>query len=98
MSQATKFTPGPWHAWDRGIGFEVHTGKGPCDGDCGGCINDGFRETFTEANARLIAAAPDLYKVLHDGLAMHKGECASPGDCPFLRDAEAALRRARGET
>jgi len=94
MSQATKFTPGPWHAWDRGIGFEVHTGKGPCDGDCGGCINDGFRETFTEANARLIAAAPDLYVALkerHDAMNHHLGDaCECSTNTPLLM--------ARGET
>lgn len=58
-------TPGPWHAWDRGIGYEVHkgaerdclsefgTGSEHCDE-----LNDGFRETFARGDADLIAHAP----------------------------------------
>lgn len=57
-------TPGPWHARDRGIGWEVHIGAacqptGWCD-----AVNDGFRETFSEADARLIAAAPEMLTAL----------------------------------
>lgn len=41
----------PWKAWDRGIGYEVHSqGDEP--------INSGHRETFTKADATFIAAAP----------------------------------------
>lgn len=41
----------PWKAWDRGIGYEVHSqGDQP--------INSGHRETFTKADAEFIAAAP----------------------------------------
>jgi hypothetical protein len=56
-------TPGPWKAWDRGFGWEIH---GPDDE----AINRGFRETFSREDAELIAeavnsrrldtAAPDL--------------------------------------
>ncbi len=46
-------TPGPWTAWDRGIGWEVHDPKGwP--------VNSEHKDTFKEADARLIAAAPEL--------------------------------------
>lgn len=59
-----KHTPGPWHAADRGIGWEVHIGaEHPEEGWCDS-INEGFRETFTEADARLIAAAPQMYAAL----------------------------------
>lgn len=50
-------TPGPWKVWDRGIGWEVHAPNG-------WAVNSGHRETFSEADARLIAAAPDLLAVL----------------------------------
>ncbi len=56
-------TPGPWHAWDRGIGWEVHKGEEGSENGLLTVVNDGFRETFTEADARLIAAAPDLLAV-----------------------------------
>lgn len=60
--------PEPWHVYDRGIGFEVHFGPAPEDGEhwwhasadrpSGECheLNDGFRETMGEANARRIVA------------------------------------------
>ena len=55
-------TPGPWHAWDRGIGYEVHVGP-DCEGLGWGeseCreLNSEFRETFRESDAHLIANAP----------------------------------------
>lgn len=51
------YTPGPWSAWDRGIGWEVH-------GADGEAINSGFRETFSREDAALISAAPDLLAAL----------------------------------
>jgi hypothetical protein len=55
-----KPTPGPWHSCYRGIGWEVHVGAS-CGDECF-CVNDGFRDTFTEPDARLISATPDLLK------------------------------------
>ncbi len=57
-------TPGPWHAWDRGIGCEVHQGQDgthegwPIDRPCSP-LNDEFRETFRKSDAHLIAHAPE---------------------------------------
>lgn len=50
-------TPGPWHAWDRGIGWEVHEGDGCAQRMCME-INSEFRETFRAGDAALIANAP----------------------------------------
>ena len=48
-ARAEAATEGPWEAWDRGIGFEVHVnGEG---------LNSEFRETFRQADAEFIAAA-----------------------------------------
>ena len=73
---STKFTPGPWHAnWTRlngkAIGFhvadETHGSIRPiCE------FYDGTEAMTTEeveANARLIAAAPELLGVLEIGRA-----------------------------
>lgn len=87
----TAFTPGPWC---------VATGKNISVGPVGGgqrvalCNYD--NGSTEKANARLIAAAPDLYAALDRLLsngdvrdAMHKGE---------LKQARAALARVQGET
>jgi hypothetical protein len=106
LSDGAKWTPGPWSAWDRGIGWEVLAGPAT-DHKPGTPINDEFRSTFTEPDAHLIAAAPELYAALE---AIVKGE---PG--PLLTGekemfarmdrrqarmaaARAALAKARGET
>ena len=46
-------TPTPWTAYDRGIGWEIHGANGER-------INEGFRDTFSRADAELCAAAPEL--------------------------------------
>lgn len=102
----TKFTPGPWRTVrpsDNPTKLYVR--------DCGGLIAEGpfpshyegQDERFAkevdqyEANARLIAAAPELYEALdqilddmgNDGLSC----------CQAAKDqARAALAKARGET
>lgn len=60
---AAAATPGPRHAADRGIGWEVHRGEAPRD-SCweqpvdSWCqpLNDGERETFAQGDAALLAA------------------------------------------
>ena len=63
----------PWHAWDRGIGYELHVGatcrdemepRGYCEG-----VNNGFRETFGAPEAELIVAAVNALPTLLDRLA-----------------------------
>jgi hypothetical protein len=55
-------TPGPWTAWDRGIGWEVHDPNGwP--------VNSEHKDTFKEADARLIAHAPELLEALRVALS-----------------------------
>ena len=61
-------TPRPWHAWDRGIGFEVHTEAEHNPIRCDP-LNSGFRETFCGPDARLIAAAVNALPTLLDRLA-----------------------------
>ena len=60
----------PWHAWDRGIGYELHVGatcrdemepRGYCEE-----VNNGFRETFGAPEAELIVAAVNALPTLLD--------------------------------
>ena len=77
-------SPGPWHAWDRGIGWEVHGVPPHDDGEHYwfrepteddlrkgyGCpnLNDGFRETMTEADAKLVAVSKNHLLSLAEAL------------------------------
>ena len=87
----TKHTPGPWRAVGRDI-LSLHAyprASGPLV-----CTVDDNDDRFTEADARLIAAAPDLLaacEVLLDAVARgdHKDKA--------LRTARAAVKKARGE-
>ena len=95
----TKHTPGPWEvSWDKyGKESEIHGKSELNDGPI--CIipHDDVTESGAEeqlANARLIAAAPELLEAL-EGLAMKAGR-------HFWRDvvvtqARAAIAKAKGE-
>jgi len=107
-------TPVPWHASDRGIGWEIHAGREPAEGCWGDrsdyCreVNDGFRDTFTEADARFTARAANSHAALVEALravltpcppGTHNigpdGECP---ECPVEVQARAAIALAEGET
>jgi hypothetical protein len=87
---AEQFTPGPWE-------IESRVGSGKNDYAVSPAIgNDGFVCALThgpdaQANARLIAAAPDLYSALD---AVNE-EILLDGHLQEL--VEAALAKARGE-
>ena len=63
-------TAGPWHAVDRGVGWEVHKpGKGQCwenslRKDCGDELNGEMKETFTEGDAAFITHSRTRYPAL----------------------------------
>ncbi len=62
--ETTLSNPLSWHAYDRGVGWEVHTTPKPADHDhppwCTS-VNDGYRETMTEQDARYIAKSANAY-------------------------------------
>ena len=90
----TTHTPGPWHVGDEDM---VADGPFICAGST--MIADvwcGLPGDTFKANARLIAAAPDLLAALK-----HVEICASCaqadwGACPGGRQALAAIARAEG--
>lgn len=110
----TKFTPGPWHVKPNSIGgpavgpeeavvADIRTYGGPHVG--------GQQHPQTAANARLIAAAPDLLEALqwYEAKAVQMGRAAIDQDSKLLLElmkeiaveygaqARAAIAKATGE-
>jgi len=89
----SKYTPGPWKAHPTGLArsglpeYQIHWS------DIGECVAE---VVHGDADARLIAAAPELYAALEAIIAWEQSE-----DGPFawevLDQAKAALAKARGE-
>lgn len=97
MSDVTKWTPGPWVVGNGLDMKSVYGGKheqllaistGEDYGSYFGDDTDDI-ECMEQANAHLIAAAPDMYKALQT-LARNFPDCAT-------QDAVDALAKARGE-
>jgi hypothetical protein len=100
-----KWTPGPWlYEYDRADEQWAIWTRQPHTG----CIAAVFPEDVNgdfpaEANARLIAAAPDLYEALADMLAgwryirEHHGDLYGVGWSRCEASARAALAKARGQ-
>ena len=106
MSNETRWTPGPWIAYpnqDENLFYIAQQDGAPYTPGysdvCGlSCHTwDGERFTVQQANAHLVAAAPELYEAL-DMLM----ESTGPGDAAHLLAEERAnimalLAKARGE-
>ena len=103
----TKWTPGPWEFVDPGPHgeFQVHWSDVDADDD-GRAVDHGHTvctvhdvtEDSGEANARLIASAPDLYAALAAVIGDYEAHMR-PHDyvtAPLL-NARAALSKARGD-
>lgn len=111
-----KHTPGSWYistkVWDRNNGAALHGEtpvvrmNGPCDAVI---VSLGAAKTELEANARLIAAAPDLLEALKamlesDGSNHESDESLRerhaagywPTFIPILLRARAAIAKAEG--
>lgn len=100
----TKFTPGPWKV-DPKYSRDIQAPDGLDVATC--CLSILNRKVTTEeesiANARLIAASPDMYEALKDLLDMLETEISAGSGltCDFERrvlpNARSALSKARGE-
>lgn len=99
----TMFTKGPWKlVFSEGDGHVISMGTRINSKGCykshhiieyDHCLypEDGEQFQEADANAHLVAAAPDLYEALDELLA------ACGGNGPASQKARAALRLARGE-
>ena len=99
MSDETKHTPGPWCAW-RPIGEEWAVTENKHDGVMPMRIAN---EIDREADARLIATAPELLAALKDcEEALHLATTPLPEDREEVfsaqRKARAAIKRAEGRS
>jgi hypothetical protein len=87
---APQFTPGPWSFDGPPASRIVWSGA---DRRICFLTSDGPNL----ANARLIAAAPELYEALADIMAHHEGFFVSTFELELATRATAALAKARGE-
>ena len=102
----TKYTPGPWFVWEGGVyaGMPKVKKRGYLKGyDAKICATDDMYGTARarKANARLIAAAPDLLEALQN-IAEYwnqgQNEAAMADACwHAIHTARAAIARATGE-
>lgn len=98
MMEKTKHTPGPWHS--RPVGFRGHMEIFTASDDLIAALH--LRDD-TAANARLIAAAPELLGELvkiTDAYAeamKDAGVTHYPEALVVVRQARAAIAKARGE-
>jgi len=92
-----KHTPGPWEAFATPVGVGVISRRRADVAHCGGFDTDRPREE-EEANARLIASAPDLLEALIELRDAHHGlrSSAKIKHAAYLK-ARAAIARATGE-
>ena len=94
-----KWTPGPWYVSNMS---EIFHGDDCNLADCWSVHAD-IDEDECEANAHLIAAAPDMYDALEsaeESIATFIGVHGYPTDSgagEILRQVSAALAKARGE-
>lgn len=68
-----KFTPGPWKSVENSISSEMYffaNSQGKLLGETIGLTRD---KDENMANANLIAAAPDMYQVIHDLIEVIQG-------------------------
>ncbi len=92
----TKFTAGPWEAFNRD-NYQSIFAKGY---ERTICVVESYSKGFgpdrdeRDANAHLIAAAPELYESLKDVLGLITPEFEQS---PMVSFAKAALAKARGE-
>ena len=101
----TKHTPGPWFIWEGGAyaGRPEVKKRGELRGyDAKICEIDDIDGTVRsrKANARLIAAAPDLLEALQVMVRDYGAARASCGDLemsPALFQAQRAITKATGE-
>ena len=93
MTQETKHTPAPWIALEGDYGWQIHSDKSRWIANikCESC------PAHEEANANLIAAAPELLEALEMALELEDFECHGYAGETVAKKARQAIAKARGE-
>ena len=98
----TKFTPGPWTATSYPDSLEASVLAPICGTEAIGeiaWIGENNFKTQAEANAHLIAAAPDMYVECEAALSFLQDDSKSPQRrAAMIEYLEATLAKARGES
>lgn len=94
----SKYTPGPWKAFIRGRTIAILTRETQAVIAWPGFDSSSYNLKTQKANARLIAAAPDLADALKEAVNCY-GKLGGPWNVPsdpggWLERARAALRKA----
>lgn len=98
----TTHTPGPWHVIDHalpGINYEDRMIVDDCGNRIALVRGDGVAASIREANARIIAAAPDLLEACEAALCVHDvfSTATTPRLLPEVADIlRAAIAKAKG--
>ena len=102
----TKHTPGPWEVEFNYEGQHrfcpfIQVGPARISFTQGyDCLTDAARKSEAEANARLIAAAPELLEALYAGPSgfhtLPNGKDCACSNCEFVRLKTAAIAKATG--
>jgi len=104
-------TAGPWHIGPFDRDNQIFSDNGRMRLETGGTtlypiatVNDGWDNTEDEANARLIAAAPELLAALKECVPWLESMPLATGDQPLrnkaardLYNAQAAIAKAEGK-
>lgn len=95
-------TPGPWlcYAQTRGFAVESFDSNGHNPGICdvnGADERKAEGREINYANARLIAAAPELLAALERVLECHRLKISLDTNAAALEQARAAIAKAKGE-
>lgn len=90
MNTTTKHSPGPWTCFKRSGGFSIESPGLHAVASINWIM---AKRDCAEANARLIAAAPDLLEALR-AAADYMGEMGHPVE--LLEQARAAIAKAEG--
>lgn len=88
-----RWTPGPWYIRERTGGFTIWSDHGAVTSTTITPLSS--RRAEGEANARLVAAAPDLYEALEMVRDANESDPHIPPSA--LAKIHAALAKARGE-
>ena len=94
----TKFTQGPWFVVPQGCFVADRKVEFDGDGARVGETPNMCIECASEADAHLIAAAPEMYEVIEEIAGMKITDCDAHDAANYMRDAaRALLAKMRGE-